>query len=98
MELDREIECHRDGGRTRVMARDVNHRIIEDDEALPHFVRVSQNIAVVVALLRGLLGAMSPMCVGPIMRFARCSSARRHSMPRACYLGDVTSTPASARP
>ena len=36
------------------MARDVNQRIIEDDEALPHFIRASQNIAVTVALLRGL--------------------------------------------
>ena len=36
-ELDREIECHRDGGRAHAMARDVNRRIIDDDEALPHF-------------------------------------------------------------
>ena len=38
------------------MARDVNQRIIEDDEALLHFTRASQNIAAVAALLRGLLG------------------------------------------
>ena len=38
------------------MARDVNQRIIKDDEALPHFAWASQNITPVVALLRGLLG------------------------------------------
>ena len=38
------------------MAYDVNWRIIEDDEALPHFTRASQNIAAMVALLWGLLG------------------------------------------
>ena len=37
------------------MARDVNRRIIEDDEALPHFTRASQNIAIAAALLCGLL-------------------------------------------
>ena len=37
------------------MANDVNRRIVEDDQVLPHFARVSQNIAAVVALLRGLL-------------------------------------------
>ena len=37
----------------RAMARDVNQRIIEDDEALPHFTRASQNIAATMALLRG---------------------------------------------
>ena len=40
MELEREIKCHGDGGRARAVARDVNRRIIEDDEALPHFARV----------------------------------------------------------
>jgi hypothetical protein len=32
----------------------MNRRIIEDDEDLPHFARASQNIAAMVALLRGL--------------------------------------------
>ena len=59
MELEREIEHHRDGGHARAVARDVNRRIIEDDEALPHFTRASQNIDVVVALLRGLLEPMT---------------------------------------
>jgi len=36
------------------MARDLNRRIIEDDEALPHFTRASQNIAAAAVLLRGL--------------------------------------------
>ena len=31
-----------------------------DDEALPHFARVSQNIVAVVALLHGLLEAAMP--------------------------------------
>ena len=44
----------------RAMARDVNRRIIEDDEALPHFARVSQNIAAVAALLCGLLRPAMP--------------------------------------
>ena len=55
MELDREIERHGDGGRSRAMAHDMNRRIIEDDQALPHFARASQNIVVAAALLRGLL-------------------------------------------
>ena len=42
------------------MAHDVNRRIIEDDEALPHFTRASQNIIAVVALLRGLSGPTTP--------------------------------------
>ena len=42
------------------MARDVNRRIIEDDEALPHFTRASQNIAAAAALLRGLPGPATP--------------------------------------
>ena len=42
------------------MARDVNRRIIIDDEALPHFTRVSQNIAAVMALLHGLIEATMP--------------------------------------
>ena len=37
-EVDREIERRGDGGHARAVARDVNRRIIADDEALPHFV------------------------------------------------------------
>ena len=50
-ELEQEIERHGDGGRARAVARDVNRRIIEDDEALPHFTRASQNVAAMAALL-----------------------------------------------
>ena len=53
MKLDQEIERHEDGGRARAMAHDMNWRIIADDGALPHFTRVSQNIAAMVALLWG---------------------------------------------
>ena len=38
----------------------MNRRIIEDDEALPHFTRVSQNIAAVAAFLQGLLEPATP--------------------------------------
>ena len=48
---DREIERNGDGGRACAMAHDVNQRIIEDDEALPHFTRANQNIAATVSLL-----------------------------------------------
>jgi len=51
MELEREIKCHRDGGRAHAVAYDGNQRIIEDDEALPHFTRASQNITAAMALL-----------------------------------------------
>ena len=60
MELDREIERHRHSGRARTMAYDMNWRIIEDDEALPHFARASQNIAAMAALLRGLPEPVTP--------------------------------------
>ena len=40
-ELDREIERHGDAGRAHAMAHDVNRRIIEDDQALPHFAPAS---------------------------------------------------------
>ena len=60
MELDREIEHHRDGGHARAMAHDMNRRIIENDEALSHFTRASQNIAATVALLWGILGPATP--------------------------------------
>ena len=56
VELEREIERHGDSGRARAMARDVNQRIIEDDEALPHFTQASQNIAATVTLLQVLPG------------------------------------------
>jgi len=42
------------------MARDVNQRIISNDEAIPCFARASQNIAAAVALLHGLLEAAMP--------------------------------------
>ena len=32
----------------------MNQRIIEDNEALPHFTQASQNIAAMMALLQGL--------------------------------------------
>ena len=38
----------------------MNWRIIEDDEALPHYTRASQNIAAAAALLQGLLGPATP--------------------------------------
>ena len=60
MELDREIERHGDGGRACAIAHDMNQRIIEDDQALPHFAWESQNIAAVAALLRGLLEPATP--------------------------------------
>ena len=60
MELDREIERHRDGGRARAVARDMNRRIIENDKALPHFTRASQNIAATIALLWGLPEPTTP--------------------------------------
>jgi len=41
VEVDQEIERHRNGGRARIVARDVNRRIIVDDETLPHFARAS---------------------------------------------------------
>ena len=59
-EVDREIERRGDGGRARAMACDVNRRIIIDDEALPCFSWVSQNIAATTALLHGLLEAATP--------------------------------------
>jgi len=58
-ELDREIERHRYGG-TCAMAYDVNRRIIEDDQALPHFAWASQNITAIAALLRGLSVPTTP--------------------------------------
>ena len=60
MELKREIEHHGDGGRGCAVAHDMNRRIIEDNEAHPHFTRASQNVAAVVALLQGLLEPVTP--------------------------------------
>ena len=59
-EVDREIERRGDGGRAHAVARDMNRRIIADDETLPHFVRASQNTAAATALLHGLPKAMTP--------------------------------------
>ena len=55
-----ELERHGDGGRARAVAYDMNQRIIEDDEALPHFTRASQNIVASMALLQGLSGPATP--------------------------------------
>ena len=54
MEINREIERRRSGGRARATARDVHQRILTDDGTLPHFARASQNIAAATALLHGL--------------------------------------------
>ena len=59
-ELRREIKRHGDGGRAYTVARDLNRRIIKDDEALPHFTQASQNIAATVALLQGLSEPATP--------------------------------------
>ena len=55
-----ELERRGDGGCARAMARDMNRRTIEDDGALPHFARASQNIAAAVTLLRGLPKPATP--------------------------------------
>jgi hypothetical protein len=41
-------------------AHDAHRRIIEDNDGLPRFTWASQNIAIVVALLWGLLEPMTP--------------------------------------
>ena len=46
-----ELERHGDVGHACAVAYNMNRRIIDDDEALPHFTRVSQNIAATAALL-----------------------------------------------
>jgi len=58
-EVDREIERCRDGGHARAVARDMNRRIIANDETLPHFARASQNIVAATALLHGLPEAVT---------------------------------------
>ena len=39
--IEEEIKRRGDGGHARTVARDVNRRIIADDETLPHFAQVS---------------------------------------------------------
>ena len=46
----------------------------------------------------GFRGPRRPRIVGPIVRFARYSSMRRRSKPKARCLDDVSSTPAGACP
>ena len=58
--LERKIERRRDGGRACAISSDVNRRIVEDDEGLPHIARASQNIATMVALLERLSKLMTP--------------------------------------
>jgi hypothetical protein len=53
-ELEREIGRRGDEGCARVIARDINRRILEDDEGPPCFARTRQNIAAMAALLEGL--------------------------------------------
>ena len=65
--MDQEIERRGDGGHARAVARDVNRRIIADDETLPRFTRVSQNIAATTALPHGL-----PEAATPEERWAHC--------------------------
>ena len=60
MELEQEIEHHRDIGHARVVDCDMNRRIIEDDEALPHFTWASQNVTAAAALLLGLPKPATP--------------------------------------
>ena len=60
MELEHEIAHSMDGGHACAMAHDVHRRIIEDDDGLPHFTRASQNIAVAVAMIRGMLEPTMP--------------------------------------
>jgi hypothetical protein len=50
--LKHEIAQHHD--EVCAHARDEHWRIIKDDDGLPCFIRASQNIAAMAALLRGL--------------------------------------------
>jgi hypothetical protein len=59
-ELEREIEHRKDGRRARTTARNVNRRILVDDEGALLFARASQNIATATALLEGLLEPTTP--------------------------------------
>jgi hypothetical protein len=58
--LECEITRHANGGCARAIACDMNRRIVEDDDDLPHFARASQNIAVAAALLQGLSEPATP--------------------------------------
>jgi hypothetical protein len=59
-ELEREIGRRGDSGHARAAARDINRRILEDDEGAPLFVRLSLNVAAVAALLEGLPKPATP--------------------------------------
>jgi hypothetical protein len=58
--LEREIGRRGDGRRAYANARDVNRRILEDDEGPPLFARASQNVTATAALLEGLLKPAVP--------------------------------------
>ena len=80
------------------MAHDVNWRIIEDDEALPHFTRASQNIATVAALLWGLLEPTAPedhRAHREIRTLLECAAAQQaeSSLSRRCELDASQRTP-----
>ena len=60
MEADQEIERRGNGGCARTVARDMNRRIITNDETLSHFARASQNITAAMTLLHGLPEATTP--------------------------------------
>ena len=73
------------------MARNMNRRIITNDEALPRFARVSQNIAAAAALLHGLLEAATPedhrahheirtLLERAVAKHAKSSLSRRHEL------------------
>ena len=53
-DINREIERRVDGGHACATARTIHQRILTNDGTLPHFARVSQNIAATTALLHGL--------------------------------------------
>ena len=77
------------------MAHDVNRMIIIDDETLPRFIRASQNIAAVMALFHGLLEATTPEDHRAHRKIRTLLERAAHSRPRACCLGDASSTPAN---
>ena len=58
--IDEEIRHCGDGGHARAVACDVNRGIIADNETLPCFAHVSQNIAATMALLHCLSEATMP--------------------------------------
>ena len=84
------------------MARDVNWRIIEDDEAIPYFTWASQNIAAAAALLWGLPRPATPedrrahreirtLLEGAVAQQAESSLSRRREL-------DVSQRAPSERP